>query len=77
LLWHRGESFALELKSEHGQLSQAQKEFQRRFAEAGGRVATAYGLDEALETLRGWDLLTDRTRCSAACQLSETHRGTE
>jgi VRR-NUC domain len=38
LLWHRGNSFALELKSPGGRLSDAQLEFLARFNDADGHV---------------------------------------
>jgi hypothetical protein len=57
LLWHRGNSFALELKRPGGRLSDAQREFAARFADAGGHVAVAEGVDAALAALAGWGLL--------------------
>jgi len=60
LLWHQGNSFALELKRPGGRLSEAQLEFMARFADAGGHVAHAEGLDRALACLEAWGLLRGR-----------------
>ena len=61
LLWHRGNSFALELKSPGGRLSDAQLEFLARFNDAGGHGANAEGVDRALAILEAWGLLRGRT----------------
>ena len=58
LLWHAGNSFALEIKAPGGRLSDAQKLFFARFADAGGHTAVADNIDAALATLRGWGLLS-------------------
>jgi hypothetical protein len=60
LLWHRGNSFALELKSPGGRLSDAQLEFLARFNDAGGYSASAEGIDRAIACLEGWGLLVGR-----------------
>jgi VRR-NUC domain-containing protein len=60
LLWHSGNSFALELKAPDGRLSDAQRDFLARFADAGGHTAVAEGIDCALTTLEGWRLLVGR-----------------
>ena len=60
LLWHRGNSFALELKSPGGRLSDAQLGFLARFNDAGGHSASAEGVDRALATLEAWGLLRGR-----------------
>jgi VRR-NUC domain len=60
LLWHRGNSFALELKSPGGRLSDAQLEFLARFNDAGGHGASAEGVDRAIACLEGWGLLVGR-----------------
>ena len=57
LLWHRGKSFALELKAPGGWLSEAQLEFLSRFNEAGGHSACAEGVDRAVAVLESWQLL--------------------
>jgi VRR-NUC domain-containing protein len=60
LLWHQGNSFALELKAPAGRLSEAQLEFMERFNTAGGHTAVAEGLDRALAVLEAWQLLRGR-----------------
>ena len=57
LFWHRGNSFALELKSPGGRLSEAQLEFLTRFNDAGGHAASAVGIERALACLEAWGLL--------------------
>jgi VRR-NUC domain len=57
LFWHRGNSFALELKSPGGRLSDAQLEFLARFNDAGGHSASTEGIDRALAVLEAWGLL--------------------
>jgi hypothetical protein len=61
LFWHRGNSFALELKSPGGRLSENQLEFFARFNEAGGHTAVAEGIDRALACLSAWGLLRGRS----------------
>jgi hypothetical protein len=61
LLWHNGSSFALELKRPGGRLSDAQREFMARFADAGGHTAVAEGIDAAIACLEGWQILRGRT----------------
>ena len=60
LFWHRSNSFALELKSPGGRLSDAQLGFLARFNDAGGHSASAEGVDRALATLEAWGLLRGR-----------------
>jgi VRR-NUC domain-containing protein len=60
LLWHRGYSFALELKSDGGQLSDAQLEFLARFNDARGHSAVAESIDRAIAILEAWGLLRGR-----------------
>ena len=62
MLWHQGNSFALELKVPGGRLSEAQLEFLARFNDAGGHTAIAEGLDRALACLEAWGLLVGRTQ---------------
>jgi hypothetical protein len=57
LLWRDGKSFALELKAEDGRVSPAQAEMLDRLAKAGAVTAVCHGLDPALATLEGWELL--------------------
>jgi VRR-NUC domain-containing protein len=60
LLWHEGNSFALELKSPGRRPTEAQLEFMARFNEAGGHTAVAEGIDRALACLDAWGLLRGR-----------------
>jgi len=62
LLWHGGNSFALELKARGGRLSEAQLDFLARFNDAGGHSACAEGLDRALACLSAWGLLRGRVQ---------------
>ena len=55
-----GTVFALELKSENGKLSDAQRECHERLRKAGAVVHTAYGLDEAIAWLEQHALLRGR-----------------
>ena len=57
LLWHRGNSFALELKAPGGRPTEAQLDFLARFNEAGGHSACAEGVDRAVAVLESWQLL--------------------
>jgi hypothetical protein len=68
LLWHRpsplepGRSYAVELKSPDGRLSEAQAEMLARLEKAGVFTAVAHGLDQALAVLESWHLLRGRGR---------------
>jgi hypothetical protein len=62
LLWHQGNSFALELKAEGGRPSEAQLDFTARFNDAGGHSAIAVGVDRALAVLESWGLLRRRAQ---------------
>jgi len=57
LIVHDGHCFALELKTEHGRLTQTQIDTQARMRAAGATVATAVEIDAALEQLTAWGLL--------------------
>jgi hypothetical protein len=57
LIWHRGCSFALELKAAGRRLSEAQLELHARFNNAGGHTAWADSIDGALSVLTAWELL--------------------
>lgn len=52
-----GRLFGLELKTEDGKLTKAQREMLERLAAAGATTAVAYGLDAALQQLEAWGLL--------------------
>lgn len=47
----------LELKTEKGRLSEAQKDFQTNCIRCNVRYAICFGLDEALTTLEQWGVL--------------------
>jgi hypothetical protein len=57
IIIHSGRCYGLELKTDNGRLTDAQRVTQRRLREAGAHVATVYGLDEALAQLTDWRLL--------------------
>ena len=58
IILHDGLIYGLELKaSRRGRLSPRQRDMHERLEAAGAIVATAYGIDEALEQLRLWGLL--------------------
>jgi len=52
-----GKCHGLELKTEQGRLTPTQRTTQALLAAAGAEVATAHGLDQALEQLNRWGLL--------------------
>jgi hypothetical protein len=62
LLWHQGNSFALELKAPGGLPTAAQLDFLARFNEAGGHSAWADDIDRALACLDAWRLLRSSNR---------------
>jgi hypothetical protein len=57
LMWHRGKSYALELKSPDGRPTEQQMQFISDINAAGGFGTIASGLDEALRVLETWGLL--------------------
>jgi hypothetical protein len=52
-----GQTYALELKTEFGTISEAQVRTMQIMQAAGATVALAAGLDDALAKLEGWGLL--------------------
>jgi hypothetical protein len=60
LLWHRGNSFALELKSPGNRPTESQLEFMARFCDAGGHSAVADNIDRALACLEAWGILREQ-----------------
>jgi hypothetical protein len=68
LLVHRGQLYALELKTERGRLTQIQIATQTTMRAAGAKVATAAGLDAALEQLEAWGLLRPNRSSSPPSQ---------
>jgi VRR-NUC domain len=57
ILIANAKAYALELKTEGGRLTPIQRTVHVLLAAAGAEVATAYGLDQALEQLGQWGLL--------------------
>ena len=51
ILLHKGRAYALELKTEKGRATPAQKAFLSRFQDAGGIAWIAYGLNDAIRFL--------------------------
>src|SRR5262245_35809172 len=62
IIIHNGRTFALELKSETGKLTAVQSACHDALRAAGATVATAYGIDQAVEFLEQHGLLRDRRR---------------
>jgi hypothetical protein len=54
-----GAAHFLELKAPKGRLSAVQEVAHEALRKAGARVATAYGIDEAIERLKEWKLVRD------------------
>ena len=64
-----GRTFALELKTPGGRLSDNQRATHRAMLEAGVQVAVADNLDDALALLEGWELLRRRVeRAKGRCR---------
>ena len=57
LLWHDGKAFALELKAESGRVSESQADMLDKLGKAGVLTAVCHGIDNAVATLEGWQLL--------------------
>jgi hypothetical protein len=57
LLWYDHKSFALEIKSGSGRLSEHQIEMLSRLENAGVSTAVCHGLDASIKCLEGWQLL--------------------
>jgi hypothetical protein len=72
VLLHRGQFYALELKRlKGGRESAHQHQFLADVVEAGGMVAIAHGLDEALEQLERWGLIRGATAFALDLPLPE------
>jgi hypothetical protein len=52
---HRGQVFAIELKTEHGKATEGQLRAIEEIRAAGGHAEVCYGLDCAAAVLEGWD----------------------
>lgn len=57
MLIHKGRSYALELKTEHGRISAAQRAVHEDLKEAGAEVWVAFGLDAAIGQLKKWGVV--------------------
>jgi hypothetical protein len=57
ILFHGGKSFAIELKTEDGRVTEAQVEMLTRLKDAGVLTAVCHGIDRAIEVLESWQLL--------------------
>jgi hypothetical protein len=62
ILIREGKTFGLELKTEIGKLTSVQRTAHVLMRAAGAEVEVAYGIDEALQLLRRWQILRRRTR---------------
>ena len=56
-LLHNGHYYELELKTDQGRLSPAQRARQNAVQAAGGTYEAAFGLDDALGVLKAWRAL--------------------
>ena len=57
ILIREGQLYGLEVKRESGRLSPAQIAAHEELSPAGATVVVAYGLDEAIKVLRGWEMI--------------------
>lgn len=57
-----GRAYGLELKTDRGRLTPSQAVAHDRLKEAGMKVAIARSVDEAVEVLRGWNLVREDAR---------------
>jgi len=62
LFWHEGKSWALELKSDGGHLSEAQADMLDRLGKAGVTTAVAHGIDSAIAILENWGFLRGKAQ---------------
>lgn len=61
IIFHKGKSYALEVKAERGKLSPSQIMTMAALREAGVECAVAYGLQGCIDQIIAWNL-TKRTR---------------
>jgi hypothetical protein len=59
---HRGQVYAIELKTENGRATSAQLQAIQQLRSAGAQVEICHGLDRALTQLEVWQLLRGRTQ---------------
>jgi hypothetical protein len=57
---HRGQVYAIELKTEHGKATEGQLQAIEAIRAAGGHAQICHGLDRALAALERWGLLRGR-----------------
>jgi hypothetical protein len=69
ILFHAGKFFALELKTETDRATDAQRDFVAAVNAAGGHGAIGRGLDQCLQILESWRLLTGQTQCAAGSAM--------
>jgi hypothetical protein len=75
LIVHRGQLYALELKTEYGRLTQTQIDTQARMLAAGATVATTVEIDAAIEQLTTWGLLRPDVSNQTARAFQQLRRG--
>lgn len=56
-----GTVFALELKADDGKLTPAQSSMLEQIKAAGGNVAVAYGIDQAIRQIEAWQLVKGKS----------------
>ena len=73
LLFHDNKSFALELKTEKGKVSEHQDEFLAAWRDTGDSffAAVAHGFDNAVEILRAWGLIKGKNHDSIGGDATE------
>jgi hypothetical protein len=57
IAFHRGQVYAIELKTEGGRATDTQRQAIEDIRAAGGHAQVCHGLDQALAILEGWGLL--------------------
>lgn len=57
LLIKDGRCYGLELKRKGGRLSPAQNAAHEELRAAGATIAVAFGIDEAIQVLKGWEMV--------------------
>jgi hypothetical protein len=60
ILIRDGKTFGLELKTAIGKLTSVQRTARVLMRAAGAEIEVAYGIDDALEVLRRWQILLGR-----------------
>jgi hypothetical protein len=57
-----GQAYAIELKAPGGRMTEAQREAHAALRAAGAAVVVAYGLDDAIDHLERWKLVSGSSR---------------